>query len=152
MTATTHALVGGIIAATVPNPALGLSLALISHPILDIIPHWDFGWGWRKKSKSKLLIESSLDLLFGIVVSFVLFGQHVALWYFLAAVILSEIWDLLEAPYWFFQWKFFPFGFIYKFQSGLQGKLKLPGGVITQLVSVAGIFLILQFLQIRYQI
>lgn len=149
MTATTHALVGGIIAATVPDPALGLSLAFISHPLLDMVPHWDFGWGWREKSKFKLLAESSLDLIFGTAVSFVLFGQHIPLWYFLGAVLLSESWDLLEAPYWFFKWKFFPFGIIYKFQSGIQGKLKLPGGFFTQVVSVIGIFLVLKFLQIH---
>lgn len=149
MTATTHALVGGIIATTVPNPALGLTLALVSHPLLDIIPHWDFGWGWRNKSKFTLLAESSLDLIFGVVVSFVLFGQHIPLWYFLAAIFLSESWDLLEAPYWFFKWKFFPFGLIYKFQSNLQGKLKLPGGILTQVVSVVGIFLILQLIHLK---
>jgi membrane-bound metal-dependent hydrolase YbcI (DUF457 family) len=51
MTATAHALIGGAIAASIPNPALGLPLAAISHPLVDMIPHWDFGLGWRKKKK-----------------------------------------------------------------------------------------------------
>ena len=51
MTATAHVLIGGAIAASVPDPALGITLAALSHPILDMIPHWDFGFGWRKKSK-----------------------------------------------------------------------------------------------------
>ena len=52
MTATAHALVGGAIAASAINPAIGLPLAALSHPILDMIPHWDLGIGWRGKNKN----------------------------------------------------------------------------------------------------
>ena len=54
MTATAHALIGGAIAAGIASQPLGIALALASHPLADLIPHWDFGWGWRKKSKPKL--------------------------------------------------------------------------------------------------
>lgn len=143
MTATTHALIGGAIAATVPNPGLGLTMAVVSHPLLDLIPHWDFGWGWREKPKLRFAIENTLDLSLGVFLSYTLFGRHIPLWYFSAAVFLSEVWDLLEAPYWFWKWQFFPFGTLYSFQSRIQGKAKLPWGVLTQIISVVAIYFVL---------
>lgn len=40
MTATNHALTGAIIGLTVHNPALALPLALLSHYLLDALPHF----------------------------------------------------------------------------------------------------------------
>lgn len=136
MTATAHALVGGAIAASVNNPALGLTLATISHPILDKIPHWDVGWGWRKKSKLRFFLESITDLGIGVISSYFIFGQNLNPLYFWGAVFLSESWDILEAPYWFFRWKFPPFGIIYQIQSKMQGKAALPWGILTQIAAV----------------
>lgn len=138
MTATVHAIVGGAIAAsTTQNPVLGLTIATVSHPLLDLVPHWDLGWGWREKSKIRLFIESATDVLVGVTVAYLLFGASAPWWYFLLCIGLSISWDVLEAPYWFFNWKFFPFGFIYNLQSGLQGKAKIPWGIITQLAVIA---------------
>jgi membrane-bound metal-dependent hydrolase YbcI (DUF457 family) len=144
MTATAHALVGGAIAASVPDPLIGISLSLLSHPLLDMVPHWDAGWGWRKKTKVRLFTECSIDLLGGTFVAYLLFGQHTSLPYFLAAVFASELWDLLEIPYWFFNWRQAPFSWIYKFQHEIQGKLALPWGIVTQVVSVSAIVLLLK--------
>lgn len=144
MTATAHALIGGAIAASVPDPALGLSLSLISHPLMDLIPHWDFGWGWKKKDKKMLFLESAFDLGLGVGVSYLLFGQNINLQYFLGCVLLTEIWDLLEAPYWFFNWKFPPFSSIYNIQHKMQGKAKtILGGIFTQIITVAVVVFVL---------
>lgn len=137
MTATAHALAAGVIASSVSDPTLGLTLSFISHPILDLVPHWDFGNNWRHKAKSRLLVESVTDLIFGIGVTYLLFGQNLTPWYFWGAVLLSEVWDILEAPYWFLGWKFFPFAWIYGIQSRMQGRLKLPWGLFSQLAVVA---------------
>lgn len=144
MTATAHALVGGAIAASVPNPAVGITLAFVSHPLLDMIPHWDFGRGWRQKTKLRLFIQASLDLLIGSVVAFILFGTNVNFWYFSMCILAAELMDILEIPYWFFNWKFPPFGWIYKIQHEIQGKAKLPWGILTQAAAVGLIFYILQ--------
>ena len=138
MTATAHALVGGAIAYSVQNPALGIPLSLLSHPVLDMIPHWDFGWGWRKKTKLKLFCEASLDLTVGIVASYAVFGQFINIYYFLACVLGSILWDLLEIPY----WRFFPFSTLHSIQHHIQGRAKLPWGILTQVVTV-GIFIII---------
>lgn len=144
MTATAHALVGGAIAASITNPALGLSLAFISHPLLDMIPHWDFASGWRLKNKVTLFLESILDLSLGILLAFVFFGRNIDPIYFISCIFFSEIWDILMAPYIIFNWKFPPFSTFYKLQHAIQGRAKLPLGIITQAVSVTGIVLVLR--------
>lgn len=144
MTATAHALVGGAIAASVPNPALGISLALVSHPILDMIPHWDFGLGWRNKSKTLFMAEGFFDLGVGLVSSYLIFGIHINLAYFLSVVLASLIFDLLIVPYWFFNWHIPPFSWAYKIQSQINAKAKLPWGILTQAFAVMGFVLVLR--------
>lgn len=146
MTATAHALVGGAIAASIPDPILGISLALISHPILDMIPHWDFGRGWRNKSKTLFLAEGVFDLTLGLVSSYLLFGTHVNLIYFFSVVFASLMFDLLMVPYWFFHWHIPPFSWAYKIQSQLNTKAKLPWGIFTQAITVTGFSLVLRVL------
>lgn len=148
MTATAHAIVGGAVAASIQNPVLGISIALISHPFLDMVPHWDFGWNWRKKTKTLLFIEALGDLVFGVVLSYLLFGQFVdSLWYFFACVLASELWDLLQAPYWLFRWNFAPFSWLYKAQHEVQGRTKtVLGGIFNQVFTIGAIIIFLQVL------
>lgn len=148
MTATAHALVGGAFAYSLQNPALGITLSFLSHPLLDMIPHWDFGWGWRKKTKLKLFCEASLDLTLGVIVSYALFGQYTNFYYFGLCVFASVLWDLVEIPYWFFNWRFAPFSTIYAIQHHIQGRAKLPWGILTQVVTVGIFIVILQNLKI----
>ena len=147
MTATAHALIGGAIAAsTSENPALGISLAAISHPLLDMIPHWDFGLGWRNKSKLRLFLQAFGDLLFGIIITFLIFGKTTDPLYLFICILISESWDILQAPYWLFGWKFFPFSTFYNFQHVINKKAKLPWGILTQAVTVTGVVLFLRIL------
>lgn len=143
MTATAHALVGGAIASSIQDPILGITLSAVSHPLIDLIPHWDAGWGWRRKTKIRLFAEAAFDLSAGVILAYLLFGRGVELWYFAACVFVSVAWDIAEAPYWFFNWKFFPFGAIYRIQSKMQGKARLPWGLLTQVVTVALIIFVL---------
>lgn len=145
MTATAHALVGGAIAASIQNPAIGITLAVASHPLLDMIPHWDFGRGWRDKNKLTFLLEGFFDLTVGLVASYLIFGIHTDLIYFLSAVLASLMLDFLLVPYWFFKWKFPPFSWVYQIQSKMQGRAKLlPWGIVTQIGTVTGIVLALR--------
>ncbi|MBI2021639.1 hypothetical protein HYS93_02000 [Candidatus Daviesbacteria bacterium] len=144
MTATAHALVGASIAATVPDPALGITLAAASHPILDLIPHWDFGRDWRKKSKIKLFVQAAFDLSLGFVLAYLLFGDGVDFWYLFACIFASEVWDIIEAPYWFFNWDFPPFSWLYEVGHTIQGRAKLPMGILTQVVTVGVVFVALR--------
>lgn len=144
MTATAHALIGGAIAASIPNPALGITLSAISHPIADMIPHWDFGLGWKKKNKVILFLQSFSDLALGLVLTYLIFGRTTDTLYLFLCVFMSESWDLMQMPYLLFNWKFFPFSTFYKFGSLTNGKAKMPWGVITQVASVTGLVLILR--------
>lgn len=146
MTATAHALVGGAIAAAIPDPSIGLPLAAISHPLMDLIPHWDVGFNWRKTPKLKLFRDSVLDLTLGVTLAYLLFGQQVNLLYFIGAVFFSEVWDLLEAPYWFLKWDFPPFSWIYEFGHRIQNKATPPFGIITQIITVGVIILSLRLI------
>lgn len=148
MTATAHALVGGAIAASISNPAIALPLASLSHPILDMIPHWDFGIGWRTKNKVTLFTESVLDLVVGILLAFFIFGKNVDPFYFLTCIFFSEIWDILMMPYLLFKWKFPPFSTAYNLQHKIQKHTKLtflPWGILTQAITVGGIVFALRF-------
>ena len=144
MTATAHALVGGALAAAIKDPVLGISLSLLSHPFLDMIPHWDEGWGWRKKEKIRLFAECTIDLSAGVLFSYILFGGGIQMWYLMACIGAAVLWDVLEAPYLILNWKFFPFNFFYKIQSGIQGKAALPWGIVTQVVTVVVIVYLLK--------
>lgn len=144
MTATAHALVGGAIAASVSNPAIALPLAAISHPILDMIPHWDLGIGWRKKNKVTFFAEAVLDLVLGIVLAFLIFGRNIEPIYFLSVIFFSEVWDILMMPYILFNWKFVPFSTAYSLQHKIQSNIKLPWGILTQAATVYGTVLVLR--------
>ncbi len=145
MTATAHALIGGAIAASTPNnPTLGITLAALSHPILDFIPHWDFGLGWRKKTKILLFLQAMADLIFGVVVTFLFFGKATNPLYLLICIFMSLSWDIMQAPYWLLGWKFFPFSTFYKVQHEINKKARLPWGILTQAVTVTGVVLALR--------
>ena len=145
MTATAHALIAGAIAASTPqNPTLGVTLAALSHPILDMIPHWDFGTGWKKKNKVLLFLQAAGDLIFGVAVTFIFFGKAVNPLYLLLAIFISLSWDLLQAPYWLFGWKFPPFSTFYNVSHQINTKAKLPWGILTQAATVTGLVLVLR--------
>lgn len=145
MTATAHALVGGAIAASIQDPIIGITLSAASHPFLDMIPHWDFGRGWRNKNKLTFLLEGMFDMTIGLISSYLIFGVHTNLIYFLACVLASLMFDLLLLPYWFLKWQFPPFSWVYQIQSKMQGRAKLlPWGIVTQVGTVTGLVLILR--------
>ncbi len=146
MTATAHALMGGAIAAAVPDPTLGITLSALSHPIADMIPHWDFGVGWKKKNKTLLFLQSSGDLIFGVVLTFLLFGNTTNHLYLFLSIFMSESWDLLQMPYLLFNWKFPPFSTFYHFGHRTNGKAKMPWGIVTQVASVLGLVLALRII------
>ncbi|MBI2019085.1 hypothetical protein HYS95_00260 [Candidatus Daviesbacteria bacterium] len=145
MTATAHAIIGGAIAASISNPAIGIPLAAASHPLVDMIPHWDFGLGWKSKKKAVLLIQSAADLALGVVITYALFGKTTDTLYLFMAIFISESWDILQMPYLLFNWKFFPFSTFYRFGHHTNGRAKMPWGIVTQAATVGSIIGVLRF-------
>ncbi len=79
MVSVSHTLVAISIAAKISNPAIALPLSFFSNYVLDMIPHWDFGYGWREKTKRKLFLEGFADVAVRYLLVLVILGV-VRLW------------------------------------------------------------------------
>ena len=70
---TPHLLTGAVILKYIPNPVIGLPLAVLSHYLLDLTPHHDFGlrlgitlkefWQTEKKSRNLIIAALTVDYL-----------------------------------------------------------------------------------------
>ena len=137
MTATAHALIGASIAAKVTNPYLGIPLAILSHLILDLIPHWDAGTNHREKSIMRLRAEAAIDVIVGFFLVFLIFRNIVPNpVYLYSMVIAAQLPDWLETPASMFNIKIPPFSWMNWVGHNLQSRMQLPWGLITQVVVV----------------
>lgn len=143
MTETAHLLVGAAIASQTQNPFLASALALFSHFLLDVIPHWDTGTNWRNRPVIKTVVYTAADIIIGTVISVALFINKAPLPYLLLIMFMSTLPDWLEGPY-FLGLKKAPFSTIYKLQHTFHKKQQLPGGLVKQaLVLVLFLFSIM---------
>ncbi len=136
MTATAHALIGASLAAKVVNPLLGIPLAIISHFILDLVPHWDAGTNHRKKTKTRLKIEATADVLLGFGLSYLFFAWTVNPIYLFVMIIAAQLPDWIEAPYWIMGVNLPPFTWMYQISHRVQSRMQLPWGLVTQIIVV----------------
>lgn len=136
MTATAHALIGASIAAKVINPYIGIPLAIASHFVADLIPHWDAGTNHRKKTLTRLKLEATLDVLLGFGLAFLIFRNTVDPIYLFVMIISAQLPDWIEAPSWMFGLKIPPFSWMDWLGHNLQTRMQLPWGLVTQIVIV----------------
>ena len=141
MTATAHALIGASIAVKVVNPILGIPLAIISHFVADLIPHWDAGTNHRQKSLMRLRVEAALDVLLGFALVYLIFRNLVDPRYLFVMVIAAQLPDWLEAPSFMFNINVPPFSWLDWLGHKIQSRLALPWGLVTQIV-VVGLLLV----------
>lgn len=137
MTATGHAIIGTVIAVKVGNPAIALPLAIASHVLADMFPHWDSGTNGRSKTQKRLILEAVFDVCLGFLLSFSIawtLFPHVSLLYIFIVIIASQLLDWISAPYYFFHIKWTPIVWMYKLQKNFNGKLDKPWGIINQAV------------------
>ncbi|MDP2632675.1 MAG: hypothetical protein Q8P25_03055 [Candidatus Curtissbacteria bacterium] len=142
MTATAHALIGASIAVKVANPLLGIPLAIISHFVADMIPHWDAGTNHKKKTKLRLTTEATFDVLLGFALVILLFRNTVEPIYLFSMVIAAQLPDWLKTPSDIFGFHIPPFSWFDWLSHKTQWRLQLPWGLVTQIV-VVGIVLFL---------
>lgn len=133
MTATAHAIVGGVIAAGTPNLAISLPLALGSHFLMDLVPHWDVGTNFDKRPKTVSAILAAIDVLLGALIVFLVFGGSVNPLNLWLTVFFAQSPDWIEAPYLFFNLNFAPSRIIERIQHKIHSRLDLPWGIITQI-------------------
>lgn len=137
MTATAHAVLGTVIAAKIGNPLLAVPLSFTSHFVADMIPHWDVGIGWRKKSKERFFIESVIDVILGYGLSYLLIiflFPATDLYYAFLLITISQLPDWLMVPYLYLKNKLPFFKFFYTMQHHLNHSLNSPWGIINQVV------------------
>lgn len=137
MTATSHAIIGTIIAVKIGNPALALPIAIASHVAADAIPHWDTATNRRKKTFKKMFTDSFFDVAIGFVLSYVLiflFFPKTNLAYVFLIIIASQLLDWVTSLYYFFHIKAFKWA--YSFQKLFNNDLNLPWGLVTQIILI----------------
>src|SRR3989304_3465603 len=142
MTATAHALIGASIAVKVVNPILGIPLAIISHFVADLIPHWDAGTNHRQKSLMRLRVEAALDVLLGFALVYLIFRNLVDPRYLFVMVIAAQLPDWLEAPSFMFNINVPPFSWLDWLCHKIQTRAQLPWGLVTQIAIVATLVLL----------
>jgi len=141
----THALAGGFVASKISNPILSSPLIVASHFLLDSIPHWDLGTGFRKRKKIVNFLLGWTDFLSAIGICWFVFQKNLPfnplLW---TGIFFSLLPDFLEFPALFLNWRFFPFDKLELIHSYFfHRKAKFPQGLIPQLIIIGGILLLI---------
>ena len=143
MTATGHAVIGTVIAATISNPAVAIPLAVASHVAADLFPHWDPGTNRDKKSYNRFFSEGFLDVALSFIITFVLvvfIFPDTNLIYAYIIVLFAQSFDWISAPYVFFKIKKPPFFYLtYRLQKTFDNRLDKPWGVIGQVAVLFGL-------------
>lgn len=142
MLAATHAIAGAAIASISPDINSSIFFSLISHPILDYIPHWDLNTRHTKRKKINIIIYSLTDASVGFLVGIFLFSQSVPKSVLLLSMFAAQLPDWLEAPYTILGWKFPPFSWIKSFQHRVHSKLPFPDGLWTQFILIFFLLLV----------
>ena len=142
MLAASHAIAGAIIASKAATPEIGVGLALLSHPLLDLFPHWDFSTRSTKKRKLKIIIISLADAFVGFAIGLLAFAGQVDWKILMITMLAAQLPDWLEAPLHVFEWRFPPFSTIKKAQHFWHTKMDWPWGFLPQLaLAIAGFFI-----------
>ncbi len=139
-----HVLVGIAIAAKIPFPALSIPLALGSHFVLDMLPHWNPHLNTEMKQHGKIssqtraiivgdfLISGAAILLFSSMADSPMQMSNIAL-----CGITAMVPDLIEAPYFFFHIKTKLLEKWIRLQKAIQTDAGPVTGIITQILVVA---------------
>lgn len=145
MLETAHALAAAVIVSKIPNPIISLPIVVVSHYLLDAIPHWDSGTGLTtgKKTKKTAVIETLFDLAIAATAVFIFFqlGKSFSLKLWLA-VGLSIFPDLIEAPALFCDYRPSIIAKLEKFHNRLHRRLKFPWGFLIQLPLIFALLLL----------
>lgn len=155
MTATGHAVMGTVLAAAIPNPLIGIPLAILSHIACDAFPHWDTGTNLKmnnpssKKTKNRFVIESFIDLFLSLLIPFlitVFLFPSTNLLYVYVMVFAAQSLDWLTAPLLFLNWKFQPFTLFSNVQKSFDHRLDKPWGIILQVAILSAAIIFVKYL------
>ena len=149
MLETPHVVIGAAIATAIPNPLISIPLAFASHFILDKVPHWNPHLNTElnkygkvtKKSTRIVIADVLLALVLGFYIASLALPDTAHTTTILLACLASVLPDLIEIPYFFFNWKS---EFIKKwitFQKSIQVDATPLPGLLTQVITILAAFL-----------
>jgi hypothetical protein len=141
---TPHTIVAAVIAAKTSNPALAIPMALLSHFVLDEMPHWNPHITTQKgdvkvidpKSMKIIIIDSSLALLGGSAIALSFLPDIKKTLLIFACCFLAVLPDLMEAPYIFLNYKSKFLKKWLSFQKQHQFNIGMFWGIVTQIITV----------------
>jgi len=145
MTATGHAMIGLALAALIPDPVLGIPIAILSHVACDAFPHWDTGTNMKsnkptsQKTRRRFVIESFIDLGVSFVLPLILLltiFESLNPLYAYIMVISAQGLDWLSSPRVFLKWNLPPFTWAYSLQGKFDHRLDQPWGIVGQIAVV----------------
>jgi hypothetical protein len=153
----THALVAGLIAQRSGDAASGVLLSLVSHYLLDAVPHWDVGTDLRSRPAWVTGLLSIGETLLGLAATFAVFWKSVPLDLLSLCVIVSVLPDWIQIPGYVVyggKYKEKPAGdasltersiyAVYKFGSRFHAKANIGLGLATQAVTIVFFYLLLK--------
>lgn len=148
MTLTTHATLGAVLAKVTGNPLLAFILGLVSHFIVDMIPHGDTGISdnfrihkrRRKRAVAYVAVDAVIAILFVLLIANNRDIQSVRTftWGIIGGVLpdlLVGLYDLTKSPLlrWFYKMHFFFHDFFVK----RKGEVPLYYALMAQVVLIA---------------
>jgi hypothetical protein len=143
-----HALVGAAIATKIGNPLLSLPIALASHFVLDLLPHWNPHLNTELKTKGKISNTTTLivaaDVLLSLIGGFYIASMQLPDKEFFTIIILGALMgvlpDVLEAPHFYFNVRWAPIEKLLKFQKSIQNDAPFIWGISTQVLTIIAVF------------
>lgn len=148
MLETPHVAVGAAIATKIPNPLISIPLAFLSHFALEKVPHWNPHLNTEKNKYGKVTKKSTkiviLDVALALGVGSFIASQalpdtgHAIT--ILATSFASVLPDVIEGPYFFLNMENKFIKKWIKFQKSLQVDTSIVPGLLTQLATIAGVF------------
>lgn len=141
MLETPHVLIGAVIATAIPNPAVALPLALVSHFVTDYIPHWNPHINTELKATGKISTRSKLIILLDAGLALML-GTYIAATrgnfiMIMLACFLAVLPDVAEIPYYFLGMKIGWVDKLIVWQRNHQWNVKPVWGILSQVIIVA---------------
>lgn len=144
MTATNHVLTGAVIGAAVTNPLLAIPLALTSHIILDIIPHFGDIAAWTDRKRLSFMIILGIDMVLAAIILGILLVVQPDNWVRISASgIVAASPDLMWIRYLLADWRGQPIalGRVAYWHSRIQTERAWGIGVETVWAIVTGLIL-----------
>lgn len=144
MLETPHVIVAAAIAYKVGDPYLAIPLSFVSHFVLETVPHWNphiltemkkFG-EITKKSKTIIVADVILSLISGLYIASQVLPNSQHYWTILIACFFGVLPDLMEAPYFFLNWKNKFLSWWIKTQKSIQSDATPVPGMITQAITI----------------